>query len=219
MKRLCLLLIPAALLLLMVASGCNDDPKPQFTRILVSPNCGVAPLQVEGYAIVSGGDETGSATGGNNNLEVSWNFGDGQTSNTSLAYNQYNQPGEYTVIASAKDPNGDTASASFPIRVLADSLIVEASSDFPSGSATTADTIQFSLLAESCDINPDNPSDYVKMIYRWHMNDVDDHVYSARSPLFRFQDPGDYTITLDVIYPAWAVTRHDTLNITVSEAP
>ncbi len=218
MKCRCLLLLIVFLLMFVLLSGCKDDPKPQFTRIQVTPACGVAPMQVEGYAIVTGGNESGSATGGNNNLDISWDFGDGNSSNTSLAYNQYNQPGDYTVTASAKDPDGAVAVTSFPVRVLADSLVINAFSN--AGEATTtADTIQFDLRAESCDINPDNVGDYVKMIYRWRMGDAGHHVYTSRNPVFRYSQPGEYTVRLAVTYPAWAVTRYDVLNVTVGEAP
>ncbi len=219
MKRHCLLLIPAAMLILAFVQGCNDETQPVFSRIVVSPACGVVPLQVECYAIATGGDETGDATGGNNNLEITWNFGDGHTSRTSIAFNEFFEPGNYTVVATAKDPDGKTASTSFPVRVLADSLLIEAMSDFPSGEVTTADTVTFDLQAESCDIDPNNPDDYVKMIYKWHMNDAGNHTYVARSPRFSYEDPGQYDVVVDVTYPAWAVTRRDTLHFTVSEAP
>lgn len=173
-------------------------------------------MQVEGYAVVTGGNETGDATGGNNNLEITWDFGDGSASRTTLAYNLYEQPGDYTVTVTAKDPDGNTTSGSVPVRVLADSLLIEASSSYPDGMVTTADIIDFFVWAESCDIDPDNPDDYVKMIYKWHMNDAGDHVYQTRQPRFAFGDPGEYDVVLDVTYPAWAVTRHDTLHFSVS---
>ncbi len=234
MKRLCLIVIPVALLIFALVSGCNDKTDPAFTRIIVSPACGVVPLQVDAYAIVSGGNETGNATGGNNNLEISWNFGDGHTSRTSIAYNDYLIPGDYTVVATAKDPDGKTASTSMPVKVLADSLVIEASSDFPGGEVTTADTVTFDLRAESCDINPDEPGDYVKMAYRWDMGtgymdtgDPDDpeddvwveYVYPTRNPRFRFFEPGQYDVSVTVTYPAWAVTRRDTLHFNVTAAP
>ncbi len=219
MKRLCLLILPAALMMLASISGCNDKSKPAFTRIDVSPDCGVVPLQVECFAIATGGNESGNATGGNNNLDISWNFGDGNTSSTSLTYNEFKIPGIYNVVVSAKDPDGNTAMRSIPVKVLADSLITLASSSFPTGETTTADTIRFNSRAESCDINADNPDDYVKMVFRWEMNDSAHHVFSAPDPIFRFREAGQYDVVLSVTYPAWAVTRHDTLHFTISEAP
>ncbi len=85
MKRACMLLFPA-LMILAVVVGCVDESKPTFTRVRVTPQCGVVPMDVEGYAILSGGNETGDPLGGNNNLEVKWAFGDGGTGNTSISY-------------------------------------------------------------------------------------------------------------------------------------
>lgn len=220
MKRACLFLLPAALLALCLPlGGCNDESKPAFTRILVTPACGVAPLQVEAYAIVSGGNEGGDPTGGNNNLDVTWDFGDGHAGTTSLAYNQFSLPGSYEVVATASDPDGNTASARYFVTVLADSLMVSALSDFPLGTVTTNDTIRFDVQAESCDIDPDSPSDYVKMIFRWEMNDAGMNIYEKKAPAFRYAAAGEYDVYLTVTYPAWAVTRRDTLHFTVTEPP
>ena len=94
MKRAFLLLV-MALLLLAVATGCNDDEsKPAFTRLRVSPDCGVIPLDVEGYAVLSGGDESGDPMGGNNSLEIDWDFGDGGTGSTTIAYHRYTEANE-----------------------------------------------------------------------------------------------------------------------------
>ena len=65
MKRAFLLLLPAILLVFLAVAGCKDESLPSFTRILVYPDCGVVPLQVEGRAMASGGNESGDPTGGN----------------------------------------------------------------------------------------------------------------------------------------------------------
>lgn len=220
MKRACLILAPAAMVgLVLLSGGCNDESKPTFTRVLVTPACGVAPMQVEGYAILTGGNESGDPTGGNNNLEVAWNFGDGHTASTSLAYNNYAEPGRYTVTVTGSDPDGNSTSAQYTVRVLPDSLAIAATCNFAGGAATTADTVVFDVTAESCDIDPDVPGDYVKMIYRWEMNDAGQHVYETKSPAFRYTAPGDYEAYLTVTYPAWAVTRRDTVRLTITDPP
>jgi len=217
MKRACLLLLPAVMLVL-AASGCNDESKPSFTRVRVTPLCGVAPVDVEGYAIVSGGDESGEPLGGNNNLEINWSFGDGGTGRTSLAYHKYTDPGDYQITVVAKDPQGNTASSELMVSVMTDSMLINAISlNFPDGVATTADIIQFSFEAESCDIDfPTVMGDSVKVEILWEMNDPGNHVYTIAEPLFRFDTADTYDVDLTLTYPAWAVTRKSQIQITVN---
>jgi PKD repeat protein len=217
MKRACLLLLPA-LLLALASIGCNEeDSIPAFTRVRISPACGVAPMSVEGYAIVSGGDESGDPLGGNNNLEINWSWGDGGSGRTSIAYHDFQTPGEYKVTVTAKDPQGNMATETVTVQVMSDSLLIQATSSAMTGSVTTADTVQFDFSALSCDINyPTEPGDDVKVQVLWEMNDPDNHTYEVASPLFRFTTPGDYEIDLTVTYPAWAVTRYDKVMLTVT---
>ena len=213
MKRAFLLLLPAALLIFLAIAGCNDESKPSFTRVRVFPNCGVMPLQVEGLAIASGGNESGDPTGGNNNLEIDWDFGDGSTSQTSIAYHTFIEAGDYEVVVTATDPDGEKATATYGVTVLADTLDISASSDFPDGNVTTADIVHFGLRAAACDINPDVPGDYVKMSYRWV---IDGTVVAVQTPSYQFLIPGSYDVYLAATYPALAVTRRDTLSFTVT---
>ncbi|MBK7771849.1 MAG: PKD domain-containing protein [bacterium] len=133
----------ATLALAFLATGCKEDNKPRITRMNVSPSCGVAPVEVIATAYASGGDETGDPLGGNNGLDMNWNYGDGGTGSTSVSYHTYNTPGEYNVIVTATDPGGESASASVPVTVLADSLVVGAATNFPGGTVTTDDIVRF----------------------------------------------------------------------------
>jgi hypothetical protein len=217
MKRACLILLPAALLLVLAVSGCNEESSPTFTRVRVKPACGVAPMVVEGYAIVSGGNESGDPMGGNNNLEIDWNFDDGGTGRTSIAYHTYTTPGEYTVSVVARDPDGQTADATFPVVVLEDSLRVRADYVPVDGGFTVADTVRFNIEVETCDIDyPTVLGDSVKMQFQWAMGDADTTVYRVPAPAFQYTTPGDYEVIVSVFYPAWAVMRRDTLNFSVS---
>ena len=219
MKRACLLLLPALVLVLAVV-GCDDESLPTFTRLTITPNCGVAPMEIQGYAIVSGGDESGDPMGGNNLLEITWNFGDGGTGRSTRDYHTYTVPGDYNVIVTAKDASGNTASTSQLVTVLADSLILEAFSSAEDGMVTTADIIEFGFMAESCDIAfPEVLGDSVKVEILWEMNDPGDHSYSLAQPRFRYDVAGDYTVDLTVTYPAWAVTRTTSLDFTVTDVP
>ncbi len=188
MKRACMLLVPA-LLLLAVATGCEDDDHsmPTFTRLTVSPSCGVAPMEVEGYAVLSGGNESGDPMGANNTLEIVWSFGDGGTGTTTREYHTYHTPGKYNVTVKGIDPDGQTTTATFPVVVFPDSLVMEAGSDFPDGNVTTTDLIHFSFTAASCDINfPAVLGDSVKIVVNWEMGDDAGSEFKLTSPwLFR----------------------------------
>lgn len=212
------MLLVLALSLLAMVTGCQDESKPSFTRLSVTPSCGVAPMDAEGYAILSGGNETGDPMGGNNNLEIQWNFGDGGTGSSTLAYHKYMNPGEYTVTVVGKDPDGNTATATYPVTVLPDSLVMEAGSNFPDGNVTTADTVRFNMIAESCDIDfPTVPGDSVKMEINWEMGDPGDHEYRVTEPEFRYTVPGQYEVNVTVFYPAWAVVRKQTMVFNVTD--
>lgn len=214
MKPMLLILLSVTLLASLFVAGCSDDPSlPAFTRVYVTPQCGVAPLQIDGRAMATGGDETGDPTGGNNNLEIAWNFGDGNSGQTSLAYHTFDMPGEYTVQVTATDPDGNSTSTSLPVTVLADTLNISAFSNFPSGNLAVTDTVRFAFLAQACDIDPLVPSDYVKMAYHWTIEGQSSY---GLNPIHSFSAPGDHDVFLAVTYPALAVTRHDTLSFTVS---
>lgn len=207
----------ATLALAFLATGCKEDNKPRITRMNVSPACGVAPVEVIATAYASGGDETGDPLGGNNSLDMNWNYGDGGTGSTSVSYHTYNTPGEYTVVVTATDPAGESASASVPVTVLSDSLVVVASTNFPDGTLTTDDIVQFEASVVSCDVDfPAVPGDAVKLAFRWEMNDATHRVYTGPSPDFRFVTAGEYDVELSVTYPAWAVTRRQTIHLSVS---
>jgi len=218
-----MLLVPA-LLLLALAAGCEDDDKslPLFTRLRVSPTCGVAPMEVEGYAILSGGNESGDPMGANNNLEISWSFGDGGTGTSTIAYHTYAQPATYTdtvytVTVTGRDPDGNTTTASVSVAVFPDSLLIEAGSDFPEGNVTTDQIIHFEIIkARSCDIDfPTVLGDSVKMVFNWEMNDSTS--FKTVAPEFQYDTPGQYEVNVSVFYPAWAVLRQQTLTFNVTD--
>jgi hypothetical protein len=218
MKRACMLLV-LALLLLTVATGCQDESKPAFTRLRVTPECGVVPMDVEGYAVLSGGNETGDPLGGNNSLEIKWDFGDGGTGNTTIAYHRYYTEGEHTVTVTGRDPDGNVTTAQIQVTALSDSLIMLAGSDFPDGNVTTADTVRFQMIeVTSCDVDfPEVQGDSVKLEFKWEMGDADATEYNVVAPEFQFLAAGPYEVNVSVFYPAWAVVRQQTLNFNVTD--
>lgn len=222
MKRVPILLATciAIVLLAFLAAGCKEDSKPHITRLNVSPACGVVPVEVLATAYASGGDESGDPLGGGNNLEMAWAFGDGGSGSTSIAYHTYSVPGEYNVMVTATDPGGETTSAMVPVTVLADSLILDLSTNFPGGIVTTADVVKFDVAVASCDVDyPAVSGDSVKLTFLWEMNDSSGQKFTGASPAFRFAKVGEYDVELMVTYPAWAVTRHGSIHLTVTSAP
>lgn len=217
MKRACVLLLPALILISLATSACNDESKPVFTRVRVAPACGVAPLDVETFAAVSGGNETGDFMGGTNTLDVTWKFGDGGSGSTSINYHTYTEPGDYTIIVTASDPDGNTTSSSVPVTVLADSLVMSAVSVPAAGTIPAGQTVQFGVVATGCDIDyPAVPGDAVKMAFRWDMGDASNTVSTDPAPQFTFNVPGEYDVLVAVTDPAQAVTRKQTLHFSVS---
>jgi hypothetical protein len=100
------------------------------------------------------------------------------------------------------------------VTVLADTLNIEATSNFPESAVTTADTVRFDLQASACDIDPDVPGDYVKLSYKWTM---DGQVFLGQNPEYRFPVAGEYEVELAASYAALAVVRKDTLVFTVTD--
>lgn len=225
MKHAVTFALPAVLLLALLFCGCNDESVPEFTRVVVNPTCGVVPLEIEGYAAVSGGNESGSPTGGTNNQEVTWDFGDGSTGTTAIAYHVYDEPGVYTIEVRAEDPDGQAATLTLPVTVRADTLTVNAESNFhgesiavgEEGRVETGQLIYFSVLAESCDIDPENDEHYRNLTFVWRMNDVGNHMYYTRKPVFAFQAAGEYDVVVSVTHSALAATRHSTLHFVVTD--
>jgi len=217
--------LPVLVLLALVATGCNDETEPEFTRLIINPQCGVVPLEIEGYATLTGGNETGDPTGGNNNLEITWDFGDGATGTTSIAYHVYREAGDYDVVVSAKDADGKTASISVPVTVRADTLSVEATSNFhgdlvnpgEEGLVTTGQDIHFTVFAESCTIDRDNDDHYRNLSFVWRMNDSTGQIFESRDPVFSFDAPGTYEVSVAVSLPELAVTRHSSLTFIVTD--
>lgn len=224
MKTALKIALPALLMLALLAvTGCDDETEPEFTRVVVSPQCGVVPLEIEGYAAASGGNEGGDPTGGNNNLEITWNFDDGASSSTSIAYHIYDEAGDYLIEVTAKDPDGKTAQAFVPVTVRADTLDVAAGSNFhgdlinpgDEGIVETGQLIFFDVTASACGIDPQVDDDYRQLSFVWSMNDGTGQEYYTRRPVYSFDTAGEYTVNVAVALPALACTRHSSLTFTV----
>ncbi|MCP4571922.1 MAG: PKD domain-containing protein [bacterium] len=215
MKRLILPML-ALLTMLAVCVGCSEDEsEPVITRIHVAPECGVLPVRVDVYGAASGGDESGPATGGANNLKYTWNFGDGATSTTSLAYHIYDTAGDFAVSLKVEDPGGKTAVAERVVTIIADSMTIAA--EAAPAAAVLGEPVNLDYRAMSCEIDPDVAGDYRNLVQTWEIIRISDGVrvgrYAGKSPNHTFTAAGTYEVRLSVAYPAWSVTRRDVLTI------
>lgn len=120
-----------ACLALALLASCSSDENliPTITRIEANVECGVAPVDVQFVAFVTGGDPTPDPTGANAPLDVTWDFMDGETGIGSVAAHRFMEPGEYDVTATVTDDDGDSDTMNIFVEILSDSLFVMASND------------------------------------------------------------------------------------------
>jgi PKD repeat protein len=114
-----------------VAISVTSAPNPLVVSASAIPTSGQAPLTV---------NFTGSASGGTSPYSYVWNFGDGQSSNTTSPSHTYSSAGNYIAILSVTDSQGVSGSKSASISVVAapSSLQVSASATPTSGKAPLA---------------------------------------------------------------------------------
>jgi PKD repeat protein len=221
MKKLGLILQLSTLAVLTVIaiSGCSeDDPKPEITRLTASQTCGVVPMRVDFRADASGGTPMADPTGGNNWLRMTWDFGDGTviSDGTSIAYHQYEEPGQYTVTITAEDDNGDKASRSLEIIATADSLglrsftVVDADT---TSEVIACQPMEFGIRGYLCGFDPEEDS-YERFIFRW---EIGDSIYDGTNPRHSFApaDVGENVVVLHLEDPTRALSRVDTIQVEV----
>ena len=117
--RKSMLLVCLAAIACGLISGCESDENlvPVITRITASHSCGVAPLTVQFMVVSAGGDPLDDPTGGNSWLETRWDFGDGTSGENSVTTHTFDEPGEYIVVATVTDKDGDSQNRTIPVSV------------------------------------------------------------------------------------------------------
>ena len=213
-----------------VIVGCEKENKvPYFTRLHASSSCGVAPFSVEFKATATGGDPLDQPTGGNNWLEISWDFGDGATGTGSITYHTFNDTGTYNVTVEAKDVDGDISDPPglIVIDVRPDTLMIQAEAQVDSQPATSVfacDTVQFNVFAKTCGFDPVT-GDYFRFLYTWDMDDTTatndtSTVYRGRSPkhTYLLEHAGNRLVNLTLVDPGTSVLRADIVPIEILTA-
>jgi uncharacterized repeat protein (TIGR01451 family) len=218
MRKLGLILMLAAMTALAVIGCGTDDPKPAITKLYASSTCGTVPMRVDFRADATGGTAFPEPTGGNNWLQMTWDFGDGTViqDGTSIAYHFYSEPDTYTVTVTATDDNGDTATRSREIIAYADSLAVFAYGAVDSQlveEVPACRPLELGALVETCGFDPVNDS-YERFLYRWI---VGDSVYTSPNPRHTFESTelGLQEIHLVLQDPTRSITRFDTVMVDV----
>lgn len=216
-----------AVLLAVVVYGCgkSSNEKPAVARLLLTTECGVAPLAVQMRADGTGGQRVTDPTGGNSFLHIRWDFGDGhgESDGTSVAYHTYTEPDTYTVTVTVEDDNGATATRSASLVVLADTLEVTPYSLVDGMPATVAEACQsvtFGIKVKACDFDPETGF-YERFIYRWTMDDANNTVFTGPRPVFAYRptDTGDHVVHLKMVDPGLSLTRHFDIPISVVDSP
>lgn len=222
MRTLVSLLISSALVLLTLV-GCDDDEvHPRITRLHASETCGVAPLRVDFRVDATGGAAEDEATGVNNWINATWDFGDGTTvsGGTSVAYHTYSEPALYTVVCTVEDADGLSDTDSMHVLVRADSLSVDIRGlldGAPVDQVETCRPLELEMVGSSCTFDPeiDNPD---RFVFTWQ---VGDSTYAAPRPAHAFHPDvledgdGEEQVVVTVFDPAYDVFRSDSASVTV----
>lgn len=128
-KPLLILLLAASLALALVGCDSKTNLVPVITRMQASPECGIAPMHVQFVAIASGGDRLDNPTGGNDYLDVVWDFGDGNSGNGSITTHRFTEDGTFEVVVTVSDKDGDKATSTLTVEMLPDSLSITTPAD------------------------------------------------------------------------------------------
>ena len=152
---------------------------------------------VEGEEI----DFTGSASGGTEPYDWSWDFGDGETSGLQNPDHIYTAAGTYTVTLTVEDDNGDTATDTATVTVeVAGSIVADA------GGPYTA------LIGETLTLDGSVSGGTSPYTWSWDLGDGD--TADVEDPTHAYDAEGVYTVTLTVTDDEGLVDT-DTATVTI----
>jgi len=181
--------------LLARLAGWNADGAP-VANFSGTPTTGTAPLEVS---------FTDSSTGEIDSW--SWSFGDGGTSTDQNPTYTYDDPGPYTVILQITGPGGSdtkTKNDYITVTVAPQPPVANFSGTPTSGTAPLEVSFTDSSTGEI-------------EIRSWTFGDGGSS--TEQNPAYIYDDPGTYTVTLEVTGPGGSYTRTRTNYITVNAVP
>jgi PKD repeat protein len=180
-------------------------PEPLISNFTGEPTSGPAPLTVQ---------FNDTSTGPHN--QWVWNFGDGNTSFDQNPLYTFNEPGSYSILLNVSQASGDAVSTThedyitvvtplIPLPLNATALIPKFTGTPTSGPAPL--TVQFNDTSTG-------PHD------QWEWDFGDGNTSSDQNPLYTFNEPGSYSILLNVSQAGGDTvsTTHEDY-ITVSAVP
>jgi PKD repeat protein len=105
-----------AVTIVALFAGCAENTVPQITQLAAEPDCDIITphddgdyLEVRFFARASGGNIKSDPTGANSPLDWSWDFGDGSgAGNIVNPVHRYTAAGEYEIVLTVKDDDGDS---------------------------------------------------------------------------------------------------------------
>jgi len=147
------------------------------------------------------GDDTTDADDDVEELEFSWDFGDGTTGSGSTAEHAYDEAGTFTVTLNVTD--GDRSSEATKELTVNTPPVAEAGEDI---TVTEGVETQFNGTGSSDD-------DEDSLTYSWDFGDGEEG--SGAEPKHTYEEAGTYTVTLNVT--DGLASASDTLTVTVEE--
>lgn len=183
----------------------NEPPVAAVDVILSDPMSGRGPLDV----IFDG---TASHDPDGKIVSYAWNFGDGTTETTKLAYtlHTYSAGGDYTVTLTVTDDKGATASVSEPFYVQDNQPPVAVITATPDGGVAPI-TIHFDAEASR---DPDGPGGFANIVDAlWQFDDGT--IASGPAVDKTYAKAGTYSVTLTV-YDDWGAKSTATKTVTIT---
>jgi len=125
-----------------------------------------------------------TASGGSSPYDYSWDLGNGDSTTGKDVSYAYSNPGIYTITLTVEDNNGLTSSIETSATIYSDGLMVTL--DAPE-TGTENKPIQFAGSASN-GVEP----------YTWNWDFGDGQTSTEQNPTHTYENPGNYTVTLNV---------------------
>lgn len=187
----------------VLVEASEQDNEQLTSSFTADPESGVAPLlvQFDGSASV---DPDGRITA------YRWDYGDGNSASGPVKTHTFTEPGIFVVTFSVRGSDGEIATASKTITVIAENEPNSA----PTASATATPDQGIAPLEVAFDATASSDTDGRIIRYDWDFGN--DNSSNGQQPNYTFTEPGIYEVTL-VVTDDEGATDEATLTITVEE--